>query len=463
MGNTSSPKHMFYNEYLPKGWVIKTVDSLKSPEKYSCTAGPFGSNISSKFFVDEGVPVIRGGNLSIGKEKFIAKDFVFISEDKAREFPGQQVKSGDLVFTCWGTLGQVGLIPDTSPFDTYIISNKQLKLRPNSKQCNSKFLYYYFSLPQMVRHINDIAIGSAVPGINLGLLKSIKVCLPPKELQDKISATLSTYDDLIENNKQHIALLEKMAEEIYREWFVRFRFPGYQSVEFEKGIPKAWNSKSIREIVTYYIGGGWGEDNEGPTFTEKAYVIRGTDIPKLAIGDYSSKVLRFHKTSNFKSRKLEENDFVFEVSGGSKDQLLGRNLMVTKGLLELFNNRVICASFCKQIRFDPEKVSPFFMKYFLKLYYTCDLVGIYQVQSTGISNYQFESFLNYQTINLPCRYIQDKFENLVQPLIKQQEALALQNLKLEKTKTAILPRLISGKLSIEDLDIQFPPSMVEET
>ncbi|RYZ89094.1 MAG: restriction endonuclease subunit S [Moraxellaceae bacterium] len=167
---------------VPKGWEIKTVDSIKSPEKYSCVAGPFGSNISSKYFVEEGVPVIRGGNLTIGQEQFIAKDFVYISNDKASTFPGQHVKANDLVFTCWGTLGQVGLIPVDGPYEEYIISNKQLKLRPDPDQCNSKFLYYYFSMPQMVRYINDIAIGSAVPGINLGLLKRIKLILPPKFL-----------------------------------------------------------------------------------------------------------------------------------------------------------------------------------------------------------------------------------------------------------------------------------------
>src|SRR5690606_32159429 len=143
-------KHHLFNEYLPDHWEMLTVDAIKSPEKYSCTAGPFGSNISSQYFVEEGVPVIRGGNLTIGGEQFVAEDFVFVSESKARDFPGQHVKAGDLVFTCWGTLGQVGLIPENGPYREYIISNKQLKLRPDARRCNSKFLYHYFSLPQMV-------------------------------------------------------------------------------------------------------------------------------------------------------------------------------------------------------------------------------------------------------------------------------------------------------------------------
>lgn len=99
------------------------------------------------------------------------------------------------------------------------------------------------------------------------------------------------------------------------------------------------------------------------------------------------------------------------------------------------------------------------MKYYFNLYYDCDLVGIYQVQSTGISNYQFESFLNYQTLAVPDKTTSLHFEKIVTPIIKQQEYLALENLMLTKTKEQLLPRLISGKLSVEDLDIQFPPSM----
>ncbi len=242
-------KHTLFNAPLPKGWQILSVDRIKAKERYSCVAGPFGSSISAKYFTETGVPVIRGCNLTDDMTQFIPEGFVFVSEDKAKTFPGQHVKAGDLVFTCWGTLGQVGLIPEDGPYKEYIISNKQLKLRPDQGQSDNRYLYYYFSTPQMVRHINDIAIGTAVPGINLGLLKRIKVVIPPLPTQKKIAAILSAYDDLIENNKRRIALLEKMAEEIYREWFVRMRFPGHEKVKFVKGVPEGWELRPFSEVV----------------------------------------------------------------------------------------------------------------------------------------------------------------------------------------------------------------------
>lgn len=99
------------------------------------------------------------------------------------------------------------------------------------------------------------------------------------------------------------------------------------------------------------------------------------------------------------------------------------------------------------------------MKYFFKLYYETDLVGLYQVQSTGISNYQFEAFLNYQTVLVPPIAMQDKFDALVKPILELKDDIALKTAVLRQTRDALLPRLISGKLAVNGLDIRFPPGM----
>jgi type I restriction enzyme, S subunit len=456
-------KQLLFNAPVPKGWQVITVNEIKANEPYSCVAGPFGSNISSKYFVDAGIPVIRGGNLTVDSTQFVPHNFVFVSEDKAKSFKAQHVKAGDLVFTCWGTLGQVGLIPNNSPYPEYIISNKQLKLRPNKEISDERFLYYYFATPQMVQYIRDISIGAAVPGINLGLLKAIKIVLPPLPIQKKIVAIISAYDDLIENNDRRIILLEKMAEEIYREWFVRLRFPGHDRATFHKGIPEGWEVKKIRELVKYYIGGGWGNEIISAEFGMGAFVIRGTDLPHLENGNYPNEIFRFHKQSNYKSRKIEAGDIIFEVSGGSKDQLLGRSCLMTEKILTFYSNNAMCASFCKLIRINKDLISPYFMKYFLKLYYSSGCVGTYQVQSTGISNYQFEDFLSYQTLITPPLMLIREFDKHILPILNQKDLLALSNLSLKQTRDRLLTRLISGKLSVEDLDIQFPPSMTTDS
>lgn len=319
--------------------------------------------------------------------------------------------------------------------------------------------YFYYFLRPLLQTFQQQATGATTKFLTLKILNSLEVALPDITTQKKIAAILSAYDDLIENNKQRIKLLENMAEELYKEWFVRFRFPNWQNTEFEKGVPKGWETSKMSDLVEFYIGGGWGEENIDMDFSEEAYVIRGTDIPKINKMDFSDKILRFHKESNLKSRMLREYDIIFEVSGGSKDQLLGRNLMMTKNLLNIFNNKVICASFCKLIRFNLNKVNPYFIKYYMKLYYDYDLVGIYQVQSTGISNYQFESFLKHQIVVVPNESLMMSFESIVRPLIEEMEVLGQKNSNLEITKNSLLPRLISGKLSVQHLNIHYPPSM----
>jgi type I restriction enzyme S subunit len=103
-------------------WLEVTVDNVKASTPSALSTGPFGSSISAKFFQEHGVPVIRGSNLSrdVGI-RLIEDDLVFVSEEKAVEFHRSVARRGDLVFTCWGTIGQVGLVDDRSQFSEYIV------------------------------------------------------------------------------------------------------------------------------------------------------------------------------------------------------------------------------------------------------------------------------------------------------------------------------------------------------
>ena len=202
---------------VPKGWKVLSVNNIKSTEPYACVAGPFGSNISAKYFVDSGVPVIRGSNLRHDLTRFVPTGFVFVSEAKAQDFLPQHVVGDDLVFTCWGTIGQVALVPKDGPYPAYIISNKQLKLRVDESVADPLFCFYYFASPPFVEHIRNHGIGGAVPGINLGILKSLKIAIPPLDIQRRISKIIAAYDNLIENNRRRITLMEESARLLFRE------------------------------------------------------------------------------------------------------------------------------------------------------------------------------------------------------------------------------------------------------
>jgi len=364
-----------------------------------------------------------------------------------------KVRGPGVVIGRKGTLGTVHYLRDDFwPHDTTLWIK-------DFKGNSPRFLAYFLK----TMRLENFDVGASNPTVNRNHLHKIKILFPKTvDTQKRIAAILSAYDELIENNKRRIGVLEKLAEEIYREWFLRLRFPGHEDVKKVKGVPIDWTIKRFHEIVEYYVGGGWGEDNESTSFSDGAFVIRGTDIPHVQIGAFDKCPFRYHKTSNLKSRRLKAGDFVFEVSGGSKDQLLGRNVLVTESMLNHLKAPVIPASFCKLIRFRRELASPYFMKYFLKLYYDYDLVGIFQVQSTGISNYQFESFLKFQTVILPSVRLQDVFEEKIKPILELKDSISLVNIGLRKTRDLLLPRVISGKFPVENLDIQFPPGMIEE-
>lgn len=160
------------------------------------------------------------------------------------------------------------------------------------------------------------------------------------------------------------------------------------------------------DIVSYHIGGGWGTETPKSGSDAPAYVIRGTDIPRVAVGDLSSVPLRFHKSSNLASRSLQAGDIVFEVSGGSKGQPVGRALFVTDELLARFDHPVMCASFCKLVRIDPELAVPAYVFRDLRLGYRDGRLERFQVQSTGITNFKWKPFLEHFDISLPSVQVQ---------------------------------------------------------
>jgi type I restriction enzyme S subunit len=422
--------HPVYGTPIPESWQVLKVDDVTSPEPSSCVAGPFGSNISSKYFVEHGVPVIRGSNLTDSLVPFVPEGFVFVSEERAKQYRAQHVKAGDLVFTCWGTIGQVGRVPEDGPFPEYIISNKQLKLRANPALVDSRFLYYYFAGPQMVAYIRNRAIGSAVPGINLGILKSLPVPLPPIWTQQRIASILSAYDDLIENNTRRIQILEEMAQAIYREWFVEFRFPGHEDmrmVDSELGpIPEGWEARKMSGIAKVIMGqsppsGFYNESGEGLPF-HQGVTNFGKHFPT-------------HKAfSTSGDRRAETGDILFSVRAPvGRINVADRHLILGRGL---------CA-----IR--PSSAVTTFLLFQLKhLFQTEDIIG-----SGSIFNAVKRSDMENLPVIWPADEPRTRFEELANPMFSLIKTLTYTIRALQKSRDLLLPRLISGEIDVSHLDI----------
>ena len=204
-------------------WRTVTVEDVAAPHQSALSTGPFGSSISAKFFTESGTPVIRGSNLSSDASVRLKDEgLVFISNDKAAEFRRSVARRGDLVFTCWGTINQVGFIDAGSKFESYIVSNKQMKLTLDPLKADARFVYYVFSGPEKQAEILDNGIGSSVPGFNLGQLKRHEILLPSLSEQVNIANILGALDDRIILLRETNATLEAIAQALFKSWFVDF-------------------------------------------------------------------------------------------------------------------------------------------------------------------------------------------------------------------------------------------------
>lgn len=180
---------------VPEGWTSATIADVACDD--GIAGGPFGSNLGRKDYIEDGVPVIRGTNLS-GDGFFNGDDFVFVSEEKAdTDLRRNQAVPGDIVATQRGTLGQVGLVPH-GPYPRYIVSQSQMRLRVNAEVADRDFVYYVIDSEWMRRLIVSRAITVGVPHINLGIFGELPIPLPPLAEQVRIAGLLRTMDTAAE-------------------------------------------------------------------------------------------------------------------------------------------------------------------------------------------------------------------------------------------------------------------------
>jgi type I restriction enzyme S subunit len=204
--------------------------------------------------------------------------------------------------------------------------------------------------------------------------------------------------------------------------------------------------------MTGHIGGGWGKESPEADHTQPAWVIRGTDIPEARYSQVPGVPHRFHTASNLRSRKLVAGEIVFEVSGGSKGQPVGRALLLTRELLSTLDGDVICASFCKRIQPDVEGYgSEMLYLSFLEGYESGEIEQ-YQVQSTGISNFKWTEYIANTERVVPPGALRVQFRDNVAPLFTQVATLGLKIQNLRRTRDLLLPRLLSGQIQIDAVD-----------
>ena len=432
-------------------WIHTTLKDVCLKEKGSIISGPFGSNISSKFFVKEGVPVIRGNNLSLSLDKFYDDGFVFVTKEKAEEL-NCYAQKGDLLFTAAGTIGQVGILESPLKYEKYVISNKQLRARIDTTKVSLLYAYYWFASSWMQDYFIRNNKGSTVPLITLTELKDAPISYPEDlSVQRKIVENIESISCKIDINRNICSELESMAKTLYDYWFTQFDFPNEEGKPYRSsGGAMEWNEQLKREIPK-----GWETDNIQNTCSvidclhsqkpeqlyvaENYYLLQLENLVDLGLIDLHSKY--------YVSKDMYE-------LWTSRIQLEDGDLVVTNagrvGAVSRIPQHVIAGIGRNMTAIRPNTVPPFFLYYFFK---SADFSV--QMRANTDSGAFFGS-LNVRgikqlllTVPPANSDILKRFDSIVEPMRRKIESLQLENEELTKLRDWLLPMLMNGQATVE--------------
>ncbi len=252
---------------------MKFTDTTLGEVASAIQTGPFGSQLHSSDYSEEGIPVIMPQDIkdwNISEEK-IAR----VTSEHVRRLCRYKTKLGDIIYPRRGDLAKCAYISERE--ENWLCGTGCLKVSINSEKAHPKYVFFHLQLPYSISCIEKATVGSTMPNLNTSILAKVKLRLPDLAVQNKVVSLLSDYDELIEVNRRRIAILEEMAMRIYQEWFVFFRFPGHESTEFVNGLPKGWEYCSVTELLDVRYGKDHKdiEDGEIPIYGSGGIMRKG--------------------------------------------------------------------------------------------------------------------------------------------------------------------------------------------
>ena len=421
-------------------WEMAQISDLILADEADLQTGPFGTQLKASEYVEAGVPVINVRNIGYGT--VVDAKLEYITEKTADRLKVHRLVEGDIVFGRKGAVERHALIDKKT--QGWIQGSDCLRLRIKSERVSTKFLSHYFNTAAHKLWMEaQCSFGATMSSLNQDIVKRISYPNLPPATQNKIAAILSAYDELIENNRRRIALLERMAEEIYREWFVRMRFPGHEQVKVHKGVPEGWKIKSLRALCKI--------NKQSITKGQEPSEINYIDISSVTTGSIDEiSTIRFVDAPSRARRVVKHGDIIWStVRPANRAYSL---------ILYPVDNLIVSTGFAV---ISPNPEIPYSYLYFTT---TNDaFVEHIAIVAKGAA-YPAASVEDFERVNVlvPCSHLLLKFHEQCQPVFEQVHLLKNENVNLQKTRDLLLSRLIAGKLAVDDLDIHFPPGMAAE-
>ena len=301
---------------------------------------------------------------------------------------------------------------------------------PDEEKADARFVKYLFDATIQQR-VQQFTQGAAQDNLSQEKLLSIEFSVPSLNEQKRIADILSAYDDLIENNRRRMALLEEAARQLYREWFVRLRFPGHEHTRITNGVPEGWEKIYLGDTVDTQYGFTETATDEpvGPKF------LRGTDINKTPFIDWST--VPYCPIDEILQRKyqLRVGDIVIiRMADPGKVAIVERDI-----------DAVFASYLIRLLPTDP-RLTPYYLFYVLS---DDAYQGFISGVSTGSTRKTASAplLVDFHLL-LPPQTLLRTFEDSVRPLRQQITTLLIQNEKLRTAGDLLLPRLMNGEIAV---------------
>ena len=379
----------------------------------------------------EGYPLIRTPN--IGPGYLDLTDVHRVSKEaydirNARAVPQPM----DLILAREAPAGNVGIIREGQ---WVCLGQRTVLIRPDQKKVDPWFLNYYLNAPRQRHRLLSNANGATVSHVNMPIIRNLPVDLPSMEAQQRIASILMAYDNLIENNRRQIALLEEAAQRLYKEWFVDLRYPGYEDAVYVDGLPTGWQRMPVADYADVVKGCSYK--------TENIDVEQGVPMVNLASiaswGGYKPYTERTYGGAYKSEQVLDANDVVMALT----EQTAGLAGYVAR--IPRYAQGSVPSMDLACLR--PKKGSRTY------LYCTCRYGDVSRLLSplangTKIKHLKPEA-LSYTEMVVAPTELQQRFEDTVHPMFTSVDVLMEQNEKLRVARDFLLPKLMSGEIVVE--------------
>ena len=244
---------------FPKGWKLAAIQDLAMPQPNAVVDGPFGSNLKTSDYVDKGIPVLQGGNITGNRVSL--NGLRFVTKQKAHELRRSLVKVGDLLVVKIGSIGYAAIIDNLGDFDFALIPANLLKSTFDNVKTDTRFILHYLTSEFGARDLNDLTGRTAQPAISLSKFKDLQIPAPPLSEQHRIAEILDTIDEAIQKTEALISKLKAMKQGLLHDLLTRgldetgkLRDPKTHPEQFKDsplgGIPKEWEPVHLLDLIS---------------------------------------------------------------------------------------------------------------------------------------------------------------------------------------------------------------------